>query len=80
MGIEALRGVAEASRGFRVGELSVPSSEELRRWPFDRDNGGLRCALTLKSGVPFEPLSSSRIVSTDTGLPTFFFDFADPEF
>lgn len=68
-------------RGFLVGELSVPNSEDVRRWPLDPLTFGMMRALPV---VLISPLVlegfSSWIESTETGFPTFCFHLPVPEF
>jgi hypothetical protein len=61
-----LSGSLLVSRGF-TGDVFVPSSELLRRWPFDLDDLG--CSLILILLSRSSVWSSSRMVSTETGLP-----------
>jgi hypothetical protein len=64
-----------------VGELFVPSSDVLRRWPFDALVLGIVRALVVVLESPFVcDAFSSSIVSTDTGFPALDFHFPVPEF
>jgi hypothetical protein len=70
-----------ASRGFLVGDLFSPRSDELWWWPFTVLVLGMILALAVAFDSSFGcDTFSSCMVSTDTGLPALDFHFPVPEF
>lgn len=76
-GVASLRGVSlvgVCSRGFLVGDPLVPTSELVRKWPFDLEVCCRNLILILES-LLLESFSSSGIVSVNMGLPGLGFHF-----
>lgn len=76
-GVATFRGVSlvgVCSRGFLFGERLVPTSDEVRRWPFDLEDC-CRSRIFILESLLLGSFSSSGIVSTKIGFPGLGFHF-----